>query len=138
MAYIYGVNDVNGSIGTNAEADKDKMYISVYKKIDGKTWEERVYEYETIEEVKTLAETESHRIFSDGQWDCATVGGATKKTWLTMRDDRVRESHWYLDGLTVGINDYFYTLSGDRTLYPGEFGVASEDVNCRCYVKYSR
>ena len=137
MAYIYGVNDVNASIGKDLPADKDKMYISVYKVIDGKTWEERIQDYGTIEELKTLADTESHRIFSEGQWDCATEGGAKYKTWLTMQDDRVRESHWYLDGLTVELNDYFYTLSGERALHPGGFGVPSEDVNCRCYLEYS-
>lgn len=135
MAYVYGVENVNESLGIDTLPTKEGMYNSIFKKIDGKTWEERLKKVESAEEVRRIAETESHRVFGDGQWDTAK-GRAKSKTWHTMLDDKVREEHWYLDGLTIGVNDMFYTLDGYGTLYPGNFGVASLDVNCRCYLEY--
>lgn len=139
MAYVFGVNDVNKSTDSNVKPDVDKMNESIYKKIDGKTWEERLSEYSTVEQLKTLTETEAHRIFSDGQWDCATViPGDIVKIWNTMGDEKVRDTHWYLEGSRIPLNEYFNTLNGDRTLYPGAFGIASEDINCRCWLTYER
>ena len=137
MAYVFGNEDVNKSLNEKREPDVNKMKKSVDKKIDGKTWTERVRESTTVEELKRIAITESHRVFCDGQWDSAK-GRATHKTWVTKQDEKVRDSHWYLDGLTVKIDEYFYTLNGDRAKHPGEFGVASEDINCRCRLKYSK
>ena len=56
------------------------------------------------------------------------------KTWKSMKDDKVRDTHDYLDGMTVGFDEDFYTYNGDHAKYPGLFGVPEEDVNCRCLV----
>ena len=98
---------------------------------------ERIREATTQEELERIFVTESHRCFSDGQWDSAE-GRATHKTWVTKEDDKVRDTHWYIDGLTVGIDEYFYTLDGDRAMRPYGFELASNNINCRCYLKYSR
>ena len=139
MAYVYGNQDVCETTEMEAKVDPDKMRNSLYQVIAGKTWEERIKEYSTYEELKALVDTETHRIFGDGQYDTAkdlsSIGEITK-TWGTMKDDKVRESHWYLEGLEVGLDEYFYTLSGERTLYPGQFGVPEEDCNCRCFIIY--
>lgn len=137
MAYVFGKEDVEESLKTKIDTDVDKMEKSVSKKIKGETWKDRIEKSETLEEIKRIFVTESHRVFCDGQWDSAD-GIATHKTWVTMQDEKVRDSHWYLDGLTVKIDEYFYTLNGDRAKHPGEFGVASEDINCRCRLKYSK
>ena len=137
MAYIYGVNDVSDSLNEKFTPDKDKMYESVHKEIAGETWIERLSKAKTEDEIKRIIVTESHRCFSDGQWDTAE-GNATHKTWITRNDDKVRESHWYIDKLTVGIDEYFYTLDGDRALRPYGFTFPENNINCRCYLKYSR
>lgn len=137
MAYVFGTKDVSESLNEEIKPDPDKMTKSVYKKIDGKTWGERIRDANTPEELERIFVTESHRCFSDGQWDSA-IGRAKYKIWHTQEDDKVRDSHWYLDGLKVGINDYFYTLNGDRTLHPLGFGIPSEDINCRCYLEYTK
>ena len=137
MAYILGVNDVSRSLHGDFKADKDKMSESVYKSIEGKTWEERLKDALTEDEVKRIVVTEAHRVFSDGQWDTAE-GKATHKTWVTMDDDRVRETHWYLEGLKVKVNEYFYTLDGDYALRPYDFMEASNNINCRCYLEYTK
>ena len=57
------------------------------------------------------------------------------KHWVTMRDDKVRDTHDYLEGTEVPFNEDFYTYNGDHAPFPGMFGVPEEDVNCRCIVE---
>lgn len=58
-----------------------------------------------------------------------------KKMWLSMRDDRVRDSHKNLDGQIVGINEHFRTIKGNLLLYPGDPSAPpGEVVNCRCTI----
>ena len=137
MAYVFGTKDVSKSLKEEIKPDTDKMKESVYKKIAGQTWEERIRDSITKEDIERIFVTESHRCFSDGQWDSAD-GRATHKTWVTMDDEKVRDTHWYIDNLTVKIDEYFYTLDGDRALRPYGFEIASNNINCRCYLKYSR
>lgn len=137
MAYVFGTDDVSQSLGEEIKPNVDKMNDSIYKNIAGETWVERLQKAETKEEIERIFVTESHRVFSDGQWDSAN-GRATHKIWHTQEDDKVRDTHWYIDNLKVGINDYFYTLDGDRALRPYGFEYAENNVNCRCYLEYSR
>lgn len=137
MAYIFGTDDVSKSLGEDLKPDEDKMRDSIYKNIAGETWVERLQKAETKEEIERIFVTESHRCFADGQWDSAE-GVATHKIWHTMEDEKVRDSHWYIDNLKVGIDEYFYTLDGDRALRPYGFDYPSNNINCRCYLEYSR
>ena len=137
MAYVFGTKDVSESLKEDIKPDTDKMKESVYKKIAGESWKERINKSSTKEEIERIFVTESHRCFSDGQWDSAD-GRATHKTWVTMDDEKVRDTHWYIDNLTVGIDEYFYTLDGDRALRPYGFELPSNNINCRCRIKYSR
>ena len=91
----------------------------------------------TVDDIVRIAETESHRIANTSALDTARHGGATKKTWVTMLDDRVRETHDYLEGMTVGIDDDFYTYDGDHAPAPSLFQLASNNVNCRCELIFS-
>lgn len=137
MAYIFGTDNVSRTLGEEIHPNRKKLEESVFKKIEGKTWVERLKEAETDEEVKRIVETESHRCFSDGQWDSAE-GKATYKTWHTQEDEKVRDTHWYIDGLKVGVDEYFYTLDNDRALKPFEFTLAENNINCRCYLEYTK
>ena len=136
MAYVFGNQDVNKSIGTNIEPITNNLNSSIYHKIEGEDWEDRVNKAETYEDLERIVVTEAHRDFSEGQYDTAVMGGATHKRWITMQDERVRDSHWYLDGMKVGIDDYFYTLDGDYARHPFDFMDASNNVNCRCVLEY--
>ena len=55
-----------------------------------------------------------------------------------MGDEKVRDLHDYLDGMTIPIDAEFYTYNGDHAYYPSQFGVAEEDCNCRCWVTFSK
>jgi hypothetical protein len=69
--------------------------------------------------------------------DTAKYAGAKSKTWVTMMDDRVRDTHDYLEGETVGIGEDFYTYDGDHASAPGLFELAENNVNCRCELLFS-
>ena len=137
MAYVYGTKDVAGSLNEEIKPDTDKMYDSVYKNIAGETWVKRIRDAQTEGELERIFVTEAHRCFSDGQWDSAN-GRANYKIWHTQEDEKVRESHWYIDNMKVEINDYFYTLDGDRALRPYDFEYAGNNINCRCYLEYTK
>lgn len=53
------------------------------------------------------------------------------RQWVATLDDRTRDAHMDLNGLIVGIDQPFATDYGEA-MYPGEFGVAEMDINCRC------
>lgn len=56
------------------------------------------------------------------------------KEWLATQDDRVRDTHAVLDGQQQALQNPFVTINGDTTMHPGGFGIAEEDINCRCTV----
>ena len=140
MDYFYGVSDIAMQLGKSLEPDFTDMENSINKVIEGKDYKERIRGYfkdGTADDIARVIGTDAHRIYNDAMYDQAVRNGATNKTWHTMKDLRVRDSHDYLEGITVGINDEFYTYNGNHTYYPGQFGVAEEDCNCRCWVTYS-
>ena len=59
------------------------------------------------------------------------LGIEVMKEWLSSQDGNVRDSHMDLDGTVIGVNEEF-EADGAFGLGPGSFGVASEDINCRC------
>lgn len=141
LAYASGVESTNLSLGASWEPSLTDILDTVDREIAGKTWRQRVREYYdnggTVDDIARIAETETHRDANAGAYDAARAGGATRKTWNTMLDDRVRDSHQYLEGVSAPIDGVFYAWYGASTLYPGQWGIAEEDVNCRCWLTYS-
>lgn len=138
-AYLMGVDNVNEELSTSIRANDKEMRESIFKKIAGKNFKERVEEYAEqgdLESIMRVAETDAHRNMEDASQKTARKAGAKYKTWRTMGDDRVRDTHDYLEGMKVGIDQKFVTYNGDATMYPGEFGIAEEDCNCRCWLTY--
>lgn len=118
---------------------------AVNHKTEGKTAMERVNDYlvngGSLEEIQRVVVNECQRCYNTGAYDTANEiakesGLVITKTWRTMMDDRVRDTHDYLEGMTVRLNERFYTWNGDAALYPRQFGVADEDINCRCVIEY--
>lgn len=138
LAYIYGYEAVNEKYGTDFKPDLEKLDAAVHHKIDGKDWEQRLDDIYTgngtDSEIKRIAETEMHRIYNQAILDAGKRAGAKTKTWETMLDDRVRDSHDYLQSMTVPFNEDFYTYDGAHAPGPGMFGIPEEDINCRCFL----
>jgi hypothetical protein len=107
-------------------------------KIEDKTYKDRVREHFEdldVDGIIRVADTESHRLYNEAVFESAKASGKNVyKTWETMMDDRVRETHSYIEGVSVPIDERFYTSDGDSALYPGNFELAQNNVNCRCYL----
>ena len=141
-AYLLGIDSASEMMGVEIRPDTEEMERSIYKKIEGKTFADRVREKETIPELQRLAESEYHRIYNEAVYD--GVEGYVReshrvviKTWHTQMDDRVRDTHIYLEGLSLPLGSEFYTFDGDHALYPSGFLNAENNVNCRCWLTYS-
>lgn len=141
LSYAMGNTVTNESLSSSWIPSSEEVMAVINKEIAGKNWEERVREYVeqggTVDDLIRIVETESHRDANTGALDTATHGGATKKTWATMLDDRVRDSHIPLEGITVPIDGYFYTWDGDKAQMPGGFDLPENNCNCRCELIYS-
>ena len=86
--------------------------------------------------IAKVIETEAHRMYNNGSRDRALKAGAKYKKWMTMGDDRVRDTHDYIAGERIPIDERFYTYDGDSALMPGGFDAAENNVNCRCWLNY--
>jgi SPP1 gp7 family putative phage head morphogenesis protein len=83
-----------------------------------------------------VVQTEAHRVQNEARFlageDANDAGVVMQKKWVATLDDRTRDTHQSLDGQTVGPDDVFTSMTGAVAPYPGAFGVAGEDINCRC------
>ena len=71
-----------------------------------------------------VARTEVSHAAGFGQREAARQSGVVKThTWITSRDDRVRDAHILMDNETVDLDKAY----SDGSMYPGE-----QDINCRC------
>ena len=141
LAYAQGNTVTSENLSFDWTPTVDDAMETVDKEVAGKTWRQRVEEYfsnnGSVDDLIRIAETEAHRDANESALTTAKRAGATKKTWLTMLDERVRSTHEYLEGMTVGINEDFYTYDGDHASAPGLFDLAENNVNCRCELVFS-
>ena len=141
LSYAEGVESVNASMGTSIEQPAETVERTLYEPIEGKTWVDRVWDYYenggTVYDIARIAATEAHRDANAAAYDAAIAAGATTKTWHCMMLPTSRDTHVYLDGVTAPIDGYFYSFKGGQTQYPGQWGIAEEDINCLCWLTYS-
>lgn len=141
LAYAMGNSVTRENLSSSYEPSLDDVMGVVDAKVAGETWRERVEEYfsngGTGADIARIADTETHRIANTAALDTAKYAGAKSKTWATMLDERVRSTHDYLEGMTVDIDDDFYTYDGDHASAPGLFELAENNVNCRCELLFS-
>jgi len=83
-----------------------------------------------------IARTETHNAAMAAAWESLKYRNVPvrTKTWVTAHDERVRQSHADLDGVTIPVDEPFQAASGPM-MYPGDssMGAGAEDiVNCRC------
>lgn len=82
-----------------------------------------------------IARTEGHRVQCESGYQAQQVakskGADIVKQWCATLDGRTRPNHRLLDGVIKPIDEPF-EIDGNEAMYPADFGVAREDVNCRC------
>jgi len=83
---------------------------------------------------ETIVRTEITRASNFGADEAHKQAGVTEKEWLATQDERVRDSHKDMDGQKQPVGSEFVSPDGFSAEYPGDFGIASEDINCRCSV----
>lgn len=136
LVYAYGWKDAEEIVGIVPFKDglDDK---AVNLEIKEETFRERIQEQldkDSLEGILRIIDTEAHRDYNTAIYDAGKESGVKglKKQWVTMLDDRVRDTHDYLEGVSVGIDDLFYTYDGDSAYAPGGFEKPENNVNCRC------
>ncbi len=99
---------------------------------------------------ETIARTEGLRVAHEGtdeMYRQAIESGQLQpdqliRIWSTAGDHRVRDfgagaqtSHRTMHGQERLVGEPFVSGAGNLTLHPGSFGVAEDDINCRCLVQ---
>lgn len=85
------------------------------------------------ERSQAIAVTETGAAYEAGRAITMREAGVEWKEWLTSQDERVRLSHWSLDGKKVEMDQPFELSNGVKLMHPCESGApASEVINCRC------
>lgn len=84
-----------------------------------------------------ITRTEAHRITNEVKIKTIAKaqdkGADIVKQWDSTIDKRTRSTHIELDGQLREIDQPFkIPSSGATSMYPGGFGIAKEDINCRC------
>lgn len=148
LAYFEGSQEAAKELMIEVEPSVKEAEKVIEKPIDGKTYRDRVRDYlngdmgdttgTPMEAIARVAETDAVRIFNEAGLFVAMANGANNKTWHTMEDNRVRDTHAPLDGTSSPIEGYFYTYDGDKAMNPGGFSSASNNVNCRCWLTFSK
>ncbi len=142
-AYRKGIQAAAEMLVYDLTVDVTNMNKTIYFEIDGKTFEDRVADHVLLGDLQglqTLAESEFHRVYNaaildGGHQYQSSVGYGVTKNWYTVMDDKVRETHRYLEGASVSLDEEFWTFDGDHAAYPGGFTKAENNVNCRCTVE---
>lgn len=144
LCYADGATATNTELGTAVMPSLDAMDAAVYASVAGETWRDRVLGYYdsggTLYDIRRIAETDATRIYNQGAIDAVRANGASgvNKRWQTMMDDRVRDTHSYLQSMEVPFDEDFWTYDGDHAPAPGMFERPENNINCRCIVEVIR
>ena len=130
------------ALGYNIDALKLDVLREISRGIaQGLSYQEMARNLKNVTNVdynKTLriAKTEGHRIQQEATYNvqkrAIARGAEVVKQWDSTLDGKTRPTHRSLDGQIIGVDEYFKSESGYKALYPGNFGIPSEDCNCRC------
>lgn len=86
-------------------------------------------------QIRRIVHTETMQAMSVGQYEAMEdLGMEYRKVW-TATFNNTRPEHEYMDGVTVGRDEFFILPNGDRMLYPHDtlHGASAENViNCQC------
>ena len=153
--YVLGLRAATEEVGQLAEdvkpflpkdyddlTDDEKKVADreIFRKFDNKDFQDRVNQYAELgnaADIIRVVETDGNRVYNYGGLNGATKAGAKYKTWETMMDEKVRDTHSFLEGIKVPIQDKFVTYDGDEADIPCGFSNPASNVNCRCWLTFS-
>jgi len=82
----------------------------------------------------TIARTETIRAASFSTQIAMEAAQVPSKRWIATFNN-TRDTHIGLHNKIVPVNQQFQSASGATAPGPGQFGVASEDINCQCFIQ---
>lgn len=130
QAYIEGID--SSAAGYKLVTDE------TYKKMATNINE---YVAQDFRKARTILHNEMGSLYSAGNQQAIDraqeLGIEGEKTWYSNRDKKVRHSHAKLDGQKTELDGVFNS-NGHEAQQPHQFGVAAEDINCRCRVHITR
>lgn len=153
MGYVYGIEVAGLDLETDLPVSAERMYATANKPTAGEDFRKRIDNHieafnrgettpeQLVERLAVVAETETHRAINTGEYDGAQdyadrhPNETLFKRWRTMMDDRVRDTHDFLEGATVPLNARFYTYDGDSARFPGDFVLPENNCGCRCDIE---
>ena len=159
MGYVYGIEVAGLDLEADLPVSAERMRDVAWKRTAGENFSDRIDTHirafeesardaaavdKLAEQLSVIAETETHRAINVGAQDGAQEYADAHpretifKTWVTAGDDRVRDTHDYLEGATVPLNARFYTYDGDNALEPGDFIKPENNINCRCILRWTK
>lgn len=119
---------------------------AVYAEVDGKSFADRIEEYASgdlnrfVDRVQMLVETDGHRVRSEAKLDAGenlvSAGLTVRKTWRGVMDERERDVHVALEGVTLPL-DGLFEINGFKAPAPGLFFIPEYDCGCRCELQIS-
>ncbi len=102
---------------------------------DGIALEIKTVTEASYKQAARIARTESGRVRSittqQAYMEAKDKGVDLQKQWMSTSDGRTREDHNTLNGQVVEVDEDF-TIGNYKAQGPRMFGVAREDINCRC------
>lgn len=142
-AYALGIRNAGIMLDHKLSVNVDKMQDAIFLVIEEQTFADRVADHvggNDLGGLKNLVESEYHRVYNAAVYDGGkdyvdNIGFGVNKNWITVRDDKVRETHSYLEGQSVPLKEEFFTFDGDHAAYPGGFTKAENNAGCRCIVR---
>ena len=116
------------------ESTRDQIEVALEDEEDPKEAIKRVFETLLAVTVVRFAVGRVTALGSYGAYKTALQGRVISKTWVT-NSTNPRDSHYAMNGETVGIMDRF--SNGLR--WPGDYeGSPEETVHCECSLRYNR
>lgn len=95
--------------------------------------------FDSEDRAEFIAEDEANSIEGYEDFLIALMRGFTVKTWNTMQDKRVRETHVQAEGQTVPIGAFF-SVGNASLMFPRDTvngaDYPEELVNCRCWLTF--
>jgi SPP1 gp7 family putative phage head morphogenesis protein len=80
-----------------------------------------------------IARTETATAQTFGIHQGMKLAGVEQKEWIAILDNRVRPLHADMNGVIVGIDEFFVLDDGTKMRFPGDpTAPAKHRVNCRC------
>lgn len=107
--------------------------VDVTNKHDGEVY------YTSKDRAMMISANEANVLGNYRQQIEAVRSGKKYKTWMTMRDDKVRHTHMEVNGAKVGIFDAFI-VGNSQMMYPKDTSLDAEMeeiAGCRCTLHYS-